>query len=139
MTPPLFSPYRLDELELANRLVMAPMTRGCWPYCWRSPASRLITALSSEPFEESFEKGGVVRVALGLAAGLTCPTGSLPAAARASTRVLTQGEPLSAPIAEQRLPQRHGPPEHAETSGPRAVDERHARRIGLRRCGPAGS
>ncbi len=39
MTPPLFSPYRLDELELANRLVMAPMTRGCWPSCWRSPGS----------------------------------------------------------------------------------------------------
>ena len=28
MTPPLFSPYRLGDLELANRLVMAPMTRN---------------------------------------------------------------------------------------------------------------
>ncbi len=25
MTPPLFSPYRLGDLELANRLVMAPI------------------------------------------------------------------------------------------------------------------
>jgi N-ethylmaleimide reductase len=28
VTPPLFSPYRLGDLELANRLVMAPMTRN---------------------------------------------------------------------------------------------------------------
>lgn len=28
MTPPLFSPYRLGDLELANRLVMVPMTRN---------------------------------------------------------------------------------------------------------------
>ena len=27
-SPDLFSPYRLGELELANRVVMAPMTRS---------------------------------------------------------------------------------------------------------------
>jgi NADH:flavin oxidoreductases, Old Yellow Enzyme family len=41
----LFSPYRLGELELANRIVMAPMTRsravaGNVPTHWRSPITR---------------------------------------------------------------------------------------------------
>jgi N-ethylmaleimide reductase len=55
MTPPLFSPYRLGDLELANRLVMAPMTRNragadgvptpsmVTYYAQRAPAGLIVT------------------------------------------------------------------------------------------------
>jgi N-ethylmaleimide reductase len=55
MTPPLFCPYRLGDLELANRLVMAPMTRNragadgvptpsmATYYAQRAPAGLIVT------------------------------------------------------------------------------------------------
>jgi N-ethylmaleimide reductase len=42
MTTDLFAPYRLGELELANRFVMAPMTRN------RAGAGGVPTALNAE-------------------------------------------------------------------------------------------
>jgi len=45
----LFTPFSLKDLKLANRIVMAPMTRSHSPAASRRRKSRIITAAVRRP------------------------------------------------------------------------------------------